>query len=350
VKSYRLQEFKKPLQAEQLSTPAPRGSELLLRVVAAGMCHSDLHLWDGGYDLGRGDRLSLTDRGVRLPLTLGHETVGEVVALGPEARGVEVGKTYLIFPWIGCGDCQVCLAGNETYCTKPRFLGILRDGGYSDHIVVPHSKYLLDLSGLDINAAAPYACSGVTTYSALKKAGPAIYDGPIVIFGAGGLGLMSLGLLKAMGGKGAVVVEVDHQKREAAMRAGALAVVDGLASDAIDQITRAVGGSPKVLIDFVGSEQTAALSFHCAPKGGKIIMVGLFGGAAPWPLPLIAMKALTIQGNYLGSLEELVELLDLVRKKGVPPIPITLAKLDDVNGMLDVLRAGQVVGRVVLSP
>jgi len=350
VKSYRLQEFKKPLASEQLATPSPHGSDVLLKGVAAGMCHSDLHLWDGGYDLGHGDRLSLTDRGVRLPLTLGHETVGEVVALGPEAKGVEVGKTYLIFPWIGCGDCPVCFSGNETYCSKPRFLGILRDGGYADHIVVPHSKYLLDLSGLDFNAAAPYACSGVTTYSALKKAGSAIYEAPIVIFGAGGLGLMSLGLLKAMGGKGAVVVEVDNQKRNAAINAGALAVVDGLAKDAADQIIRAAGGAPKVQIDFVGSEQTAALSFNCAPKGGKIIMVGLFGGAAPWPLPLIAMKALTIQGNYLGSLEELVELLDLVRKKSVPPIPITLAKLDEVNGMLDTLRAGKVVGRVILSP
>jgi alcohol dehydrogenase/propanol-preferring alcohol dehydrogenase len=350
VKSYRLQEFKKALEPQQLATPVPSGSEVLLKVVAAGMCHSDLHLWDGGYDLGRGDRLSLTDRGVRLPLTLGHETVGEVVALGPEARGADVGKTYLIFPWIGCGECPVCLAGEETYCMKPRFLGILRDGGYADHIIVPYSKYLLDLSGIDFNAAAPYACSGVTTYSALKKAEPAIYEGPIVIFGAGGLGLMSLGLLKAMGGKGAVVVEVDDQKRDAAMQAGALAVVDGRAKDAADQIIRAAGGPPKVQIDFVGSEQTAALSFNCAPKGGKIIMVGLFGGAAPWPLPLIAMKALTIQGNYLGSLKELVELLDLIRKKKVPPIPITLAKLDDVNGMLDTLRAGKVVGRVVLSP
>lgn len=350
MKSYRLQEFKKPLKPEHLKTPVPEGTEVLLKVVAAGMCHSDLHLWDGGYDLGHGDRLSLTDRGVRLPLTLGHETVGEVVALGPKAGGVEVGKNYLIFPWIGCGECNVCTTENETYCAKPRFLGILRDGGYSDHIIVPDSKYLLELDGLDLNAAAPYACSGVTTYSALKKAGTAIHEGPIVIFGAGGLGLMSLGLLKAMGGIGAVVVEVDEHKREAALQAGALAAVDGLAKDAVDQIVRAAGRPPRVQIDFVGSEQTAAMSFNCAPKGGIIIMVGLFGGAASWPLPLIAMKALTIQGNYLGSLQELTELLDLVREKRVPPIPITISNLDDVNHMLDTLRAGQVVGRVVLRP
>jgi len=350
LKSYRLKEFKKALQPEIQTTPEPQDSQVLLKVLAAGMCHSDLHLWDGGYDLGHGDRLSLTDRGVRLPLTLGHETVGQVVSLGPEALGVEAGKNYLIFPWIGCGECAICLSGTENYCAKPRFLGILRDGGYSDHILVPHPRYLLDIGGLDCNETAPYACSGVTTYSALKKAGQAIYQGPIVIFGAGGLGLMCLRLLKAMDGVGAVVVEVDEQKREAAEAAGALSIVDGRASDAVDQIVRAVGGSPRVLIDFVGSEQTSALAFQSVGKGGKIIMVGLFGGTAPWPLPLITMKAVTIQGNYLGNLDELTELMDLVRKKQVPSIPITPANLEDVNAMLDTLRAGQVSGRVVLRP
>jgi len=350
MKSYRLREFGKPLEPDDRTPPEPRGTEVLLKVLAAGVCHSDLHLWDGGYDLGHGNRLSLTDRGVSLPLTLGHETVGSVVALGPEATGVAQGQNCLIFPWIGCGECRVCLSGEETYCARPRFLGVLRDGGYSDHILVPHPRYLLDLTGLDVISAAPYACSGVTTYSALKKAGALIQREPIVIFGAGGLGLMSLGLLKAMDGVGAVVVEVDPHKREAALAAGALAVVDGKSTDAVDQIVRAVGSSPRVLIDFVGSEQTAALAFNTVPKGGKIVMVGLFGGAAPWPLPLIAMKAVTIQGNYLGSLKELAELLDLVRRKHVLPMPMITARLDDVNRMLHTLREGKVVGRVVLTP
>ena len=215
---------------------------------------------------------------------------------------------------------------------------------------MPHPRYLLDVTGLDYKETAPYACSGVTTYSALKKAGQALYESPIVIFGAGGLGLMCLRLLKAMAGVGAVVVEVDEQKRAAALAAGALSIVDGRASDAVDQIVRAAGGSPRVLIDFVGSEQTSALAFQSVGKGGKIIMVGLFGGSAPWPLPLITMKAVTIQGNYLGNLDELVELMDLVRKKHVPSIPIMPANLEDVNSMLDTLRAGQVSGRVVMQP
>lgn len=109
-------------------------------------------------------------------------------------------------------------------------------------------------------------------------------------------------------------------------------------------------GLPYALIDFVGSEQTAALAFRSVAKGGRIILVGLFGGAAPWSLPLLTMKAVTIQGNHLGSLRDLVELMDLVRQKRVPPIPITSASLSDVNAMLSSLREGRVVGRVVLTP
>ena len=339
-----------PLEAETRATPRPTGSEVLLQVVAAGMCHSDVHLWDGGYDLGRGKKLFVKDRGVSLPLTLGHETVGEVLELGPDAHGVKCGETYLVYPWVGCGSCAVCRDGDENLCAKPRSIGIYRDGGYADHMIVPHPRYLLGLSGLDPISAAPYACSGLTTYSALKKAGSTILREPVVIIGAGGLGLMSLGLLKAMGGAGAVVVEVDEHKRTAALAAGAISVIDGNEPDAMDQIVRAIGASPRIVIDFVGSEQTAALAFNSVAKGGTLITVGLFGGAAPWSLPLIPIRAITIQGSYVGNLAELTELLDLVRRKNVPAIPIMRTLLDDANQMLENLRLGKVVGRAVLTP
>ena len=133
----------------------------------------------------------------------------------------------LVYPWIGCGVCRVCRDGYENHCMKPRCLGVHCDGGYSDQIVVPHSKYLLPLDGLDPVAVAPYACSGVTTYSALKKLGSVIKEEPVLVIGAGGLGLMCVTILKAMGGKGAVVVDIDEKRRAAALDAGALAAVDG---------------------------------------------------------------------------------------------------------------------------
>jgi D-arabinose 1-dehydrogenase-like Zn-dependent alcohol dehydrogenase len=355
MKSFKVTEFNAPLQEIDAPTPQPSGSQVLLRVKAAGVCHSDLHIWEGGYNLGHGRKpLSLKDRGVSLPLTMGHETVGEVLALGPDAvtenkSGIKVGDTVLVYPWIGCGRCDVCLAGDENLCLKPRSLGVYCDGGYADHLTVPHPRYLLDLNGLDPVTAAPYACSGVTTYSALKKV-EAHFGSPIVIIGAGGLGLMALSLLKAMGGKGAIVVDIDGRKREAAEKAGALAAVDGAAPDALAQLAASAGGPIKAVIDLVGNAQTAQLGFDCLTKGGKLVMVGLFGGGAPWALPLIPIKAITIQGSYVGNLRETAELLELVRSKKIAPIPVTPLPFAKANEALVNLQQGKLVGRAILTP
>src|SRR5437016_1894594 len=291
MKSFQVADFNAPLKEVDQPTPQPVGTQVLLRVKAAGVCHSDLHIWEGGYDLGNGKRMSLKDRGIPLPLTMGHETAGEVVASGPQAEGVKHGDVRLVYPWIGCGKCPVCAAGDEHLCAAPRCLGVYCDGGYADHIVVPHPRYLLDLEGLDPVTAAPYACSGVTTYSALRKVAHVLEREPILIIGAGGLGLMALSLLEAMGGKGAIVVDIDEHKRKAALDAGAVAAVDGKAPDARRQITQAAGAPVRAATDLVGSEQTISLGFDVLPKGGKLVVVGLFGGAAPWSLPLIPIKA-----------------------------------------------------------
>ena len=340
MKSASLVSFASPLQSLELPLPQPIGSEVLLRVVSAGICHTDLHLLDGYYELGHGEKLRATDRGVKLPLTLGHEIVGRSVDGSNEH--------YLVYPWIGCGDCRICQSGEENLCAQPRTLGIFRDGGYAEYVLVPDRKYLLPLEGLDPLSAAPYACAGLTTYSALKKAGGLIHEEPIVLIGAGGLGLMALHLLRAMGGKGAVVVDIQPAKREAALRAGALETVDPGAADALQQLIAKVGGAPRAVIDFVGSESTTSLGFKALAKGGKLICVGLFGGAAPWALPVIAMRAITIQGNYVGTLAELSELLELVRSRNVPSIPIVHTTLEQASSTLDALRRGQIEGRAVI--
>ena len=216
-------------------------------------------------------------------------------------------------------------------------------------MTVPHPKYLLNLKGLDPVTAAPYACSGVTTYSALKKVENVLHT-PIVIFGAGGLGLMALSLLKAMGGKGAIVVDIDARKREAAEAAGALATVDGKAADALEQLQKKAGGPIRAVIDLVGNAQTTQLGFDCLTKGGKLVIVGLFGGGATWALPLIPIKAVTIQGSYVGNLRETQELLDLVRSKKIAPIPVTPMPLAKANEALTDLQKGKLVGRAVLTP
>ncbi len=356
MRSFKVADFNAPLKEVEEPTPRPSGTQVLIKVKAAGVCHSDLHIWEGGYELGHGRKpLSLKDRGVSLPLTMGHETVGEIVAFGPEVtesdkHGLKTGDVVLAYPWLGCGKCKTCLGGDENMCiVKPSALGVYCDGGYADHLTVRHPKYLLDLKGLDPVTAAPYACSGVTTYSALKKV-ESVLDTPIVIFGAGGLGLMALSLLKAMGGKGAIVVDIDARKREAAEKAGALASVDGNAPDALLQLTQKAGEPIRAVIDLVGNAKTTQLGFDCLTKGGKLIIVGLFGGGATFPLPLIPIKAVTIQGSYVGNLRETQELLDLVRAKKIAPIPVTPMPLANANQALADLKEGRLVGRAILTP
>ncbi|MFA6264435.1 MAG: alcohol dehydrogenase [Pseudolabrys sp.] len=339
-----------PLQLNEKPTPEPKGTEVLLKIKAAGVCHSDIHIWDGYYELGGGKRMQLLERGIKLPLTMGHENVGEVVAIGPDAKGVKLGEIKLANPWIGCGECVVCRRGEENLCKTPKNLGVFSDGGYATHLVVPHPRHLFDIGNLTPVQAAPLACSGVTAFSALKKVAENLKDEPVVIMGAGGLGLMAIALHKAMGGKAVIMVDIDPAKREAALKAGAIAAIDGRAPDAAQQIIAATNGGAWSVIDFVGSSDTVKLAVDSIAKGGKIIVVGLFGGDITISTPFFPMRAMTIQGSYVGSLPDMKELLELVSRTGAPPVPLRERPLTEVNEALNDLRAGKVIGRVVLTP
>jgi len=349
--SYDVARFGAPLERVERPTPQPAGSEVLLKVLAAGVCHSDIHIRAGEYDLGGGKTLKMGERGVTLPLTMGHETVGEVVALGPKAQGVALGDRRLVFPWIGCGACSVCARGEENLCLKPRTLGVFAPGGFSDHIIVPHPRYLLEIGDLAPEHAAPYACSGLTSFSALRKIDPRVLERePIMIIGAGGVGLMCLSLYRAMGGPRAIVVDIDPKKRAVALQAGAHAVVDAGAPDAVKQVIDAAGGAIWAAIDYVGANRTAQLGLDCLVKGGKLIVVGLFGGEIALSLPLIPLRAITIQGSYVGNLAELRDLMSLLRRTKVEPIPIACRALDQAQATLVDLEHGRLIGRTVLQP
>ena len=342
-----------PLELVEKPVPQPQGTEVLVKVLAAGVCHTDLHLWEGHYDLGGGKKLALADRGIKPPLTLSHEIVGEVVGVGGEAgalTGSLTGRPMLVHPWIGCGECAACKRGEENICIKPQSLGVVRPGGFAEYVIVPHPRYLVDIDGLDAAEAAPLACAGVTTFSALKKLGPRIQEAPVVIIGAGGLGLMAIEVLKALGGKGAVVVDIDPRKREAALSAGALAVIDAKADDAVQQIQQATEGGARAVLDLVGTTPTVALAVACCARGGHIVICGLMGGDITLSLPIIPMRPLTLQGSYVGTLAELRELVELVRRTKMAPIPVSRRPLSQAHQALMDLHAGRVVGRTILIP
>ncbi len=348
MKSYKVEAFGAPLKPFEEATPAPEGTEVLLRVAACGVCHSDLHLADGYFDLGDGARLDLAG-GLPLPLTLGHEIAGEVVALGPEAEGVEVGDRRVAFPWIGCGKCAVCESGEEHLCSRSRALGVNRDGGYSDHVLVPDGRYLLDFGDLPIELACTYGCSGLTAYSALETVGALGAGDPLLIIGAGGVGMAAVALAKTVTGVDPIVADLDAAKREAAVAAGAKEAIDPAADGATGNLMKATGGVVAA-IDFVGAEASANFGLDVLRRGGMLVVVGLFGGALTLPLPLLPLRAITVRGSYVGSLAQMRELMGLARAGRVPPIPVVTRGLDTAEATLKDLRAGRVVGRAVLVP
>jgi D-arabinose 1-dehydrogenase-like Zn-dependent alcohol dehydrogenase len=341
MRCYCVMHHGQPLELVEKDIPTPQGSEVLVKVKAAGLCHTDLHLWDGHYDLGGGKKLMLADRGIKPPLTLSHEIVGEVVGSG---------KTVLVHPWIGCGECAACQRGEENICIKPQSLGVVRPGGFAEYVIVPHARYLVAIDGLDDAEAAPLACAGVTTYSALKKFGERITTDPLVIIGAGGLGLMAIEVLKAMGGKGAIVVDIDPSKREAALKAGALAAIDAKASDAAAQVQAATNGGARAVLDLVGATSTVTLAVASCARGGHIVICGLMGGDITLSLPIIPMRPLTIQGSYVGTLEELRELVAIVQRTKMKAIPVQRRPMAEVNAAMQDLIGGKVLGRTILIP
>ncbi len=353
MRSYDVTVFDGPLQLAERPTPTPQGEEVLVKITAAGVCHSDIHICEGFYDLGGGKKLNMGDRGVKLPLTMGHEIAGEIVSGGPDAGPVKAGQRVVVYPWIGCGKCPTCARGDENLCLQSRFLGIFRGGGYATHVLVPHKRYCLDIGDMDASLAAPYACSGLTTYSALNKIGAKTLQAePIVVIGAGGLGLMCLTLMQAMGAKGAIVVDIDQAKRAAAMQAGALAAIDPTAADAVAQIKALTPGGvgAVAVIDLVGAGKTVQLGLDVMARGGRVIVVGLMGGDVTIPTPTIPQRAMTLQGSYVGNLEELKELMALVATGKVPAVPLIERPLDQADASLNDLRAGKVVGRIILKP
>ncbi|MBL8360068.1 MAG: alcohol dehydrogenase [Burkholderiales bacterium] len=350
MRCYCVMHHGQPLELVEKDVPTPTGTEVLVRVTAAGLCHTDLHIWEGYYDLGGGKRLNLADRGIKPPLVLSHEICGEVVSAGEAAGGLKAGGRYVIHPWIGCGECPTCLRGDENICLKGRALGVARPGGFADYVLVPHPRYLVDIDGLDEAEAAPLACAGVTTYSAIRKFGEGIRHEPVLVIGAGGLGLMAIEVLKALGGKGAIVVDIDPAKREAALAAGALAVIDARAPDAVKQVIAATEGGAGLILDLVGAAPTVTLAMQGARRGGHIVICGLMGGDLTVSLATIPLRPLRIEGSYVGTLVELRELVDLVKRTGMKPIPVSRRPMAQVNQAIDDLHHGRVIGRAVMAP
>ncbi len=346
--SYPFFQFNSDLQKTESQLPTPTGTEVLVRVHYCGVCHSDVHLHEGYYELGQGKKLKLEDRGISLPVTLGHEIVGKVVGAGDQAGELPSG-TVLIYPWVGCGSCSVCQRGEENLCTKPAALGVHRPGGYSQYVVVPHPRHIVSIGNLKPAHASLLACSGLTTWSAIKKIGDVHDDETVVVIGCGGLGLLAIRTLALRGVKNIIALDLSAEKRELALGVGATHTFDPTSTDVVAQIQAAANSKCVAVLDFVGSGPTVELGVSLPRRGGKVIIVGLHGGELRYPIPLVITRAISIIGSYTGSLTEQKELVEFAQQHDLFTFPISTRPLDQANQALRDLAEGKVHGRVVLE-
>ena len=343
-----LVQFDAPLCETIVDTPRPMGREVLVRIERCGLCHSDLHIQDGYADLGGGKRLDTT-RGMTLPFTLGHEIAGVVEEVGPEIPSELIGARKAVFPWIGCGQCRECLQGNENLCAKQRFLGVTIDGGFASHVLVPDARYLLDYDPLPVEQAATLMCSGVTAYGALKR----LVDRPrqrnLLLIGLGGVGMMGLAFAQAMFKQNISVADLSPAARETALKNGAAVAYDPSEAEVSRRIIKETEGGFDEIVDFAGNEKSMAFAVSVLARGGKIVVSGLMGGSFSLPMVQWVYKRMTIEGFMVGTLAEGRELMALARAGKIKPTPMREEPMADVQKWIDALRAGKVVGRVVLK-
>jgi D-arabinose 1-dehydrogenase-like Zn-dependent alcohol dehydrogenase len=345
--SYDVVEWGKPLQRRERPLPPLRGTEVLIKLKYCGICHSDVHIRDGYFDLGGGKRLHMSERGMYPPVTLGHEPFGTVIEAGPDATNVPFGADCLVYPWTGCGACARCDEDLDNHCMAPRMIGIQRPGGYADHLVVPHPRYLIDAGKIGPAWAATLACSGLSAYSAIAKLQPISRQEWVAVIGAGGLGLAAIAMLRALGHEKIISIDIDGAKLAAASALGAMATLNGRQADRLQQLKSTTGGALFGAVDFVGTGETAELALAALRKGGRLVLVGLFGGEIALSIGQTILRAITVRGSHLGSVDELKGVIRLAQTGKLKPVPIETRPLSETSRTLDELKTGAIVGRIV---
>jgi alcohol dehydrogenase, propanol-preferring len=351
MKAARIVNVNEPLQVQDVQTPKPKDSQILVKVQSVGVCHSDVHVWEGYYEGISGQQLKTTDRGVKYPLIPGHEIAGIVDSLGEQVEGFSKYEKVLVYPWVGEGMCPACKIGQENLCDKPRSLGIYTDGGYAQYVLVPNYKYLVKIGDdMDTDISAPLACAGLTAYGAIKNANLKPDDN-VVIVGTGGLGLMAIQLAKAVTGARIIAMDIDDKKLEVAKKEGADIIVNSKKEDPVKAIMELTGKlGADAVIDFVNATKTVETDIQFLRRRAKLLLVGLFGGELKLSLVTMPTRAYKIIGSYTGSLEDLVELVSLAKRGVIKQVVSKRFKLNQAGEALQMLKDGKIVGRGVINP
>lgn len=349
MKALRLKAWKSEPELVEVPEPEPGPGDVVIRIGGAGACHSDLHLM---YEFEEG-ALPWSP-----PFTLGHENAGWVHRMGEGVSGLEVGQAVAVYgPW-GCGHCERCMAGAETYCQNPAAApipggggGLGLDGGMAEYMLVRDgARHLIPLpDGLDPAAAAPLTDAGLTPYHAVRRSWAKLSPrSTAVVIGAGGLGLMGVQAVKATTGARVIAVDTRPEALAAARESFADVVIES-GADAADQVMAATGGrGAEVVLDFVGVDATLALGVAVVQQLGDLSVVGLGGGSLSFGFFTVPYEA-SVQTTYWGTRPELAEVLDLGARGLLRP-EVTIYRLEDAAQAYQDLREGKVVGRAVIVP
>ncbi|MFC9497793.1 NAD(P)-dependent alcohol dehydrogenase [Streptomyces sp. NPDC056982] len=328
----------------QIPVPAPGPGQVLLRMTAAGVCHSDIAVMSWPAD----------QLGFPLPLTLGHEGVGTVAAVGDGVVAVEVGDAVAVYgPW-GCGTCAKCAEGKENYCLRAKELGIYppglgAPGAMAEYMVVDSPRHLVPLGALDPVQAVPLTDAGLTPYHAIKRSLPKLVPGSTaVVIGTGGLGHVAIQLLRALSPAWVIALDVNEEKLALAREVGAH---EAILSDAesVAVVRELTGGKgTEAVFDFVGATSTVATAGGCVAVEGDVTIVGLGGGSLAVGFGTTPYEA-SVTAPYWGSRSELMEVLDLARS-GVVSVHVETYGIDDAPTAYQRLHDGTVRGRAVILP
>ncbi|MGH9676363.1 MAG: alcohol dehydrogenase catalytic domain-containing protein [Candidatus Acidiferrum sp.] len=333
-----LHEFKRTLAIEEVARPEIDAHEVLIKVEACGVCHSDLHLADGDW--------TQLNRIVKKPLILGHEIAGRVVERGSAVSDLQIGDRVGV-PWIHwtCGECEFCCEGNENLCVRQKITGATVDGGFAEFVKAPATHATRIPEGLSSVEAAPLFCAGVTVYRALKQT--RISPGQrLAVFGVGGLGHLAVQIGRGFGAE-VTAVDVSAEKLALAKSFGASLTLNAATNEVAKELRKRGG----VHVALVASAAVAAYAtaFSCLRPTGTLLVVGLPADPIGFPPILMASQEVRIQASAVGTRQDLREVLAMAAA-GKIRCQVSTRPLAQAPEALEQLRGGQVEGRIVLVP
>lgn len=335
MKAAIVREFGKPLVMEEVAVPRPGAGQILVKIAATGVCHTDLHAAEGDWPVKPNP-----------PFIPGHEGVGHVVAVGAGVKHVKEGDRVGV-PWLydACGHCTHCLGGWETLCEEQHNTGYSVNGSFAEYVLAD-PNYVGHLPGnVSFVDIAPILCAGVTVYKGLKVTDTKPGDW-VVISGIGGLGHLAVQYAKAMG-LNVVAVDVDDRKLDLARSLGATLAVNARSEDPIAFVKKQIGGANGVLVTAV-SPKAFEQAMGMVGRGGTVALNGLPPGDFPLPIFDTVLNGVTVRGSIVGTRLDLQEALDFAGD-GKVKATISTDKLENINDIFSRMHKGDIQGRVVID-